>query len=356
MTIATATLAQNNLQNFPVITSATANSTTTTIQGTLNSSPNTQFRIEFFANDACDNGVGQTFLGSTNATSDASCNASFSFSAPNGAVTGPVITATATDSSNNTSEFSARVTLGGLFPTIQFNSASYTIGEGDKRVETTITRTPNSNAAASVSFATSDLAGLQNCNTVNGVASSRCDYEARFATVRFAPGETSKTVSIFIIDDSYLEGPETFTVNLSNPLGGTLGTQATATITIIDNDLADGPNPVDTARFFVKLHYLDFLNREPDQGGWDFWTNNINNCMPQPSCIDAQRINTSAAYFLSIEFQQTGYLVERMYKTAYGDANGSSTFGGTHQLAVPVVGFTEFLPDTQEIGQGVVVG
>src|SRR5438874_2055025 len=75
------------------------------------------------------------------------------------------------------------------------------------------------------------------------------------------------------------------------------------------------------SRFFVKLHYLDFLNREPDRGGWDFWTNNIDNCAPKPSCIAAQRINTSAAYFLSIEFQQTGYLVERTYKAAYGDAS-----------------------------------
>src|SRR5205814_7141029 len=63
-----------------------------------------------------------------------------------------------------------------------------------------------------------------------------------------------------------------------------------------------------------------------------------------------------AAYFLSIEFQQTGYLIERIYKTAYGNGSGTSTFGGTHQLAVPTVRFSEFLPDTQQIGNGVVVG
>ena len=64
----------------------------------------------------------------------------------------------------------------------------------------------------------------------------------------------------------------------------------------------------------------------------------------------------SAAFFLSIEFQETGYLVERMYKTAYGDATGSSTTGSAHQLAVPIVRFNELLPDTQEVGQGVIVG
>src|SRR5712692_11989775 len=74
------------------------------------------------------------------------------------------------------------------------------------------------------------------------------------------------------------------------------------------------------------------------------------------ACIDLKRINVSAAFYVSIEFQQTGYLVERLYKAAYGDANGASTFGGAHQLSVPMVRFKEFLPDTQQIGQGVIVG
>src|SRR5439155_15310815 len=115
-------------------------------------------------------------------------------------------------------------------------------------------------------------------------------------------------------------------------------------------------NPIDQARFFVQLHYYDFLSRYPDQSGWDFWTSNINNCTPKPSCTDSQRINTSAAYFLSIEFQQTGYLVERIYKTAYGNGSGISTLGSAHNISVPVVRFSEFLPDTKTIGQGVIVG
>src|SRR5207247_8618926 len=254
--------------------SATANSTTKTIQGTLNSSPNTQFRIEFFANDGCDNGVGQTFLGFTNAATDASCNASFSFSAPNGAVTGPVITATATDANNNTSEFSACATPMGTQPTIQLSAAAYTIGEGG-RLDIPITRSGDTSAAASVSFATSDLAGAQSCNVVNGVASSRCDYEAQLTTVKFAPGETSKIVSILIQDDSYLEGPETFSVRLSNAVGGFIGAPPEATVTITDNDLANEPNVNDTSPAFVRAHYLDFLSREPNQRGFDVWVNQL---------------------------------------------------------------------------------
>jgi hypothetical protein len=59
-----------------------------------------------------------------------------------------------------------------------------------------------------------------------------------------------------------------------------------------------------------------------------------------------KRVNTSAAFFLSIEFQNTGYFVYRMYKAAYGDLPGRP---------VPVR-YEDFMPDTQKIGEGVVVG
>jgi hypothetical protein len=115
-------------------------------------------------------------------------------------------------------------------------------------------------------------------------------------------------------------------------------------------------NAIDDAGFFVRQQYIDFLNRQPDQSGLAFWTNEITSCGTDQACIQLKRVNVSAAYFLSIEFQQTGYLVERIYKAAYGDATGSSTTGSAHQLAVPIVRFNEFLPDTQQIGHGVVVG
>jgi len=106
----------------------------------------------------------------------------------------------------------------------------------------------------------------------------------------------------------------------------------------------------------VRSHYLDFLNRDPDTSGFSFWTNEINNCTPKPRCQGDKNVNVSAAFFLSTEFQETGYLVERFYKVAYGDATGNSTFGGTHQLAVPAVRQVDFLKDAKRIGQGLVVG
>jgi len=100
----------NNLQNFPVLTSATSSGGSTTIEGTLNSTANTTFRLEFFSNVACDPsgfGEGETFLGSADVTTDAAGDVSFSATLPTAAPADQgVITATATDPSNNTSEFS----------------------------------------------------------------------------------------------------------------------------------------------------------------------------------------------------------------------------------------------------------
>jgi hypothetical protein len=105
------------------------------------------------------------------------------------------------------------------------------------------------------------------------------------------------------------------------------------------------PNPIDCADFFVRQHYQDFLSRLPDAAGQAFWTNEINLCGGDQQCIEVRRINVSAAYFLSIEFQRTGYLVYRFYKTSYGDIPGTP---------VPIR-LSEFLPDTQTIGQDVIV-
>jgi len=230
---------------------------------------------------------------------------------------------------------------------IQFNSASYTPAEDHSSAAITVTRTGNTTGMASVNYATSDTAGDGNCNIVSSAASSRCDYQITVGTLNFAPGETSKTIDVFLVDDSYDETNEAFTMSLSNVRGSgaSLGLLTTTTITITDNDAATTANPIDTANFFVRQHYIDFLNREPDVTGLAFWTNQITSCGSDAACIEIKRINVSAAFFLSIEFQETGYLVYRFYKA------GHATIG----MPVPVR-YAEFIADTQQIGQGVVIG
>jgi hypothetical protein len=239
--------------------------------------------------------------------------------------------------------------------TIQFSAPTLSITEGPVSATVTVNRS-DATVPASVNYATADTSGANACGTVTGAASSRCDYIATSGTLDFAAGEGSKTISIPLWSDSYIEGAETFTVVLSNASGAnvTLGAPSTITVTINDSGFS-GPNQIDSTGFFVRAQYIDFLNREPDTSGFNFWVNNIDSCGADVGCREVKRIDTSAAFFLSIEFKETGYLVERIYKSSYGDGTGASTFNGTHTLRVPVVRLNEFLPDTQRITRGVVV-
>lgn len=109
----------NNLQNFPMLTGAQTQCGYINIRGTLNSTASTAYTIQLFANTACDgsgNGEGATYLGQTTATTNVSGDGSFSVILPD-ALAGNYITATATDPSGNTSEFSACVTT---WPGTQF--------------------------------------------------------------------------------------------------------------------------------------------------------------------------------------------------------------------------------------------
>ena len=234
--------------------------------------------------------------------------------------------------------------------TIQLSASTYGGSEGSASATFTVTRSGNLASAATVRYATSDNAGANKCDAVTGVASERCDYETTGGILMFAPGETSKVVSVPLVDDGYAEGNETFKVGLFVPTGSGvgLGSPDTATFTLTDNDSINATtNPLDNtdAKFFVRQHYIDFLNREPDAAGLAFWTNQITSCGSDQQCVEVRRINVSAAFFLSIEFQETGYLVYRVSKVMY-DPPG---------MPVPTH-YAEFLADTQEISHGVVVG
>ncbi len=234
---------------------------------------------------------------------------------------------------------------------IQFGNPSYAVAENGTIGTVTITRFGDVSGTATVNYATSDAAGLNNCSIISGNASSRCDYSFLTGTLSFGPGETFKAISIPIVDDTYAEGNEMFSISLSNPVGPTLGAPNVATVIINDNETFPGANPISNAPFFVRQHYRDFLNREPDSAGLSFWTNEIASCGSNQQCLELKQTNASAAFFLSIEFQETGYLAYRMYKAAFGDTTSPNV-----AIPVPIVRFNEFLPDAQRIGQGVQVG
>ena len=158
----------------------------------------------------------------------------------------------------------------------------------------------------------------------------------------FDPGETSQTIELLINEDSFVEGPETVEFTLSNPQGASLGTPITTTLTINDNDTETFAawNSIDDPQIFVCQQYHDFLHRQPDQAGLDFWTKQITQCGTDAACVDWMRHNVAMAFFLSIEYQQTGYFVDRLYEACLNRRPS----------------FEEFVVDMHKVGLGVEVG
>ncbi len=236
--------------------------------------------------------------------------------------------------------------------TIEFKQSSYTVGEGAGPLAVVVRRTGDTTLAASVAYATDDgsiPSFSVPCSSTTGAALDRCDFTKALGRLVFAPGETEKTINVLVGDDSYVEGTETALIRLSSVAGTnvTLGSRAVATLEITDDAQESSTNPINDTGRFVRQHYYDFLNREPDADGLAFWTNEIEQCGADLQCREVKRVNVSAAFFLSIEFQQTGYLVYRLDKVAYGNISAVRP--------VPLT-LNEFLSDTQSIGQGVVVG
>ena len=216
--------------------------------------------------------------------------------------------------------------------TISFSAASYDVREGDGHASIIVTRAGDTSGEASVDYATSE-----------GTASRRSDFTPAFGTLRFAPGETMKTFSVLITDNFVPEQNETADLMLFNPKGGVaLASPDAAVLNISDDDnTPSNANPIDESRAFVRQQYHDFLNREPDESGLNFWVGQIESCGADPQCREVKRINVSAAFFLSIEFQETGYFVFRLYRFYFAQA-------------WPI--WREFMRDVQELSRGVVVG
>ena len=220
---------------------------------------------------------------------------------------------------------------------IKFVNPTFTTFEEQGAADISVMRTGNTAVEVFVDYATSD-----------STATSRGDYTTARGTLRFAPGETTKPFRVLISNDDTQEGDEAFIVTLSNIVGnGTLESNPGRTVLITDDDATtSATNPLDRSDFFVRQHYLDFFSREPDAEGLAFWVGGIESCGANAQCREVKRIETSAAFFLSIEFQETGYLAYRLHKAAFGNLTGTP---------VPIR-LADFLRDTQEIGRNVIVG
>ncbi|HEU4597704.1 MAG TPA: SBBP repeat-containing protein, partial [Pyrinomonadaceae bacterium] len=214
---------------------------------------------------------------------------------------------------------------------VRFESPSYSIDESGRSISINVTRAGDLSQAVEVDYATGDR-----------TASERGDYTTARGTLTFAPGEEARSFSVSLTDDRTVEGDETLGLTLHNLRGpAVLEDPAAALVTVRDDDEhPSNGHPIDDSRFFVRQHYLDFLGREPDASGLDFWAGQIEACGADAACREERRELVSAAFFLSIEFQAAGFLVERLHRLAF-QTN---------------VRYETFIHDARGIGEGVVVG
>jgi glucose/arabinose dehydrogenase len=197
---------------------------------------------------------------------------------------------------------------------VRFNGQTNTFGE-------VIGRITRSSDGAGISGAVVRMTGTQNRKTIT-------DANGNY---RFEDVLTAGTYTLTPSRANFSFSP---TERLLSQLGNTTDAPFTGIPTGTTN------NPLDTPEFFVRQHYVDFLNREPDESGFNFWSDQIISCGADAVCIERRRVNVSAAYFLSIEFQETGGLIDSLYRTSFSRR--------------PF--YSEFVPDTQIVGQDVVVG
>ncbi|MET0625705.1 MAG: DUF4214 domain-containing protein [Pyrinomonadaceae bacterium] len=250
---------------------------------------------------------------------------------------------TAAPNPRNTSTPQRLCTFPAATSTVQLESSTATVSEGAGFAEIFVTRA-GATGPTSVQYATAASAEFG----AGSIAFELDDYTTTLGTLDFAAGETRKSFRVLITDDAHPEPTSTLRLALNYPTNGVvLDTRHIMRLSITDNDATSGANPIDATDFFVRQHYADFLSRVPDETGRTFWTNDIDICGADAQCREVKRINVSAAFFLSIEFQDTGFYAYRAYRAAFPDSP-------SRLRGFPL--YRELWRDAQQIGRDVVVG
>jgi hypothetical protein len=303
----------NNGQNFPEFSSAVINTSGNLIlQYKVDSAPaNSNYGtsgiyVEFFKGDA--SLQGQTFIGSTNytlANYNSGTPGLAAFNAGNAASlvvhVGDKIVATATDADGNTSEFTSTKVGTVTTPTAAPARVSGQVNTGDGQP---------------LGGVTIKLSGSQNATTIT-------DSAGRYS---FENIET---------DNFYIVTPQraNYSFSPANRSFSLIADKTDAIFTAVA-DPAQTANPLDTPEFFVRQQYVDFLSREPDATGFNYWTSQINQCGTDTSCLNSQRVGVSNAFFYEQEFQDSGAYVYRVYKSAFGQPPAFAQFQPDRALVV----------------------
>jgi hypothetical protein len=212
--------------------------------------------------------------------------------------------------------------------------------EGSGQVEITVSRLGDVSGEADVYYSTRGV-----------TASERSDFTIAAGRLHFAPFETAKSFPVLITEDSLVEGQEFAQIILNDST--TVVPVDLAHLIIEDDSEEPTVNASDVPALFVRQHYHDFLGRDADAPGLAFWVGEFNRCqniadpLQSARCNEDVRVNVSAAFFLSIEFRQTGFLVYRMYRASLPES-------AMRPRGLPR--FAEFMRDSRQISHGVIVG
>ena len=204
------------------------------------------------------------------------------------------------------------------------NFSDWTVGEiaAPTAAPATISGRVTTTSGAPMGGVTINLSGARTGRTITDASGN----------YRFASVDTDNFYTVTPSITNYHFSPASRSFSL-------LANMTDAVFTASVNAVITG-NVIDSPEYFVRQHYLDFLNREPDDAGWMFWSDQITSCGNDFNCIERRTINVSAAYFKSIEFQRTGGLVDGIYRASYGRAPHYNEFG----------------PDAAAVGRDVIVG
>ena len=183
-------------------------------------------------------------------------------------------------------------------------------------------------AHASISGIITDASGQPLGGVVlnlNGARSARTITDST-GKYRFDNLETNGlyTISPLLTNFNFNPSSRTYSLNAD---------KTDATFTAEANAIPGG-NPLDTEMFFVRQNYLDFLGREPDMDGLNYWAGQIENCNGDLRCIGNRRIDVSAAFFKESEFQDSGSYIYRLYKGALGRQLNYAEFSNDRKSVV----------------------
>ena len=188
---------------------------------------------------------------------------------------------------------------------------------------------------------------FSNPTSTNGVISGRLTTSGgapiEGSVVSLSGSQTRKTVSdasgnyrfdSVLTNGAYTITPSRVNYNFSpfNRSFAQVGNNTDASFTgAFTSDLL---NPLDTAEYFIRQQYLDVLGREPDEGGFNYWSDQILACGVNTVCVNSRRRDIGAAFFIEQEFQLTGSYIYDAYTGALGRKPAFTEYSSDHQQIV----------------------